>query len=228
MSRFFNEKFSLSHEPAGFTLIELLIVVAIIAILAAIAVPNFLEAQVRAKNVQQLANERSIITASEAYRVDNNALPATARHWYNPKTTDGYWVNRYGFWIALTTPVAYMTSVPEDLYYKLACNTWDGWRGIYANYYEWDFNIARAIINNTGSAPGMWDPVVSSTAAKSWLKNYCIPAMKNNGKPDTMNWCIYGLGPNYMGEGLQGGFTYTVPYDPTNGTMSLGEIFSFN
>ena len=56
----------------AFTLIELLIVVAIIAILAAIAVPNFLEAQVRSKVSRVKADMRSMRTAMEAYRVDYN------------------------------------------------------------------------------------------------------------------------------------------------------------
>ncbi|MCC5876390.1 MAG: prepilin-type N-terminal cleavage/methylation domain-containing protein, partial [Candidatus Sumerlaeia bacterium] len=59
----------------GFTLIELLIVVAIIAILAAIAVPNFLEAQTRAKVARVNSDLRSLATAIEAYRVDNNDYP---------------------------------------------------------------------------------------------------------------------------------------------------------
>src|SRR6187551_2410615 len=54
----------------AFTLIELLIVVAIIAILAAIAVPNFLEAQTRSKVSRCKADMRSLATALEAYRVD--------------------------------------------------------------------------------------------------------------------------------------------------------------
>jgi prepilin-type N-terminal cleavage/methylation domain-containing protein len=49
----------------AFTLIELLIVVAIIAILAAIAVPNFLEAQVRAKVSRIKADFRSVATGLE-------------------------------------------------------------------------------------------------------------------------------------------------------------------
>lgn len=59
----------------GFTLIELLIVVAIIAILAAIAVPNFLEAQVRAKISRAKSDLRTIHTALETYRIDNNTIP---------------------------------------------------------------------------------------------------------------------------------------------------------
>jgi prepilin-type N-terminal cleavage/methylation domain-containing protein len=59
----------------GFTLIELLIVVAIIAILAAIAVPNFLEAQTRAKVARARADLRTMATALETYYVDNVSYP---------------------------------------------------------------------------------------------------------------------------------------------------------
>src|SRR5215207_257564 len=60
---------------SGFTLIELLIVVAIIAILAAIAVPNFLEAQTRSKVARIRADIRTVATGLETYAVDNNKYP---------------------------------------------------------------------------------------------------------------------------------------------------------
>jgi len=59
----------------AFTLIELLIVVAIIAILAAIAVPNFLEAQTRSKVSRAKADMRTLATGLESYAVDNNKYP---------------------------------------------------------------------------------------------------------------------------------------------------------
>lgn len=59
----------------GFTLIELLIVVAIIAILAAIAVPNFLEAQTRAKISRAMADMRTIDVGLKTYEIDNNTVP---------------------------------------------------------------------------------------------------------------------------------------------------------
>jgi prepilin-type N-terminal cleavage/methylation domain-containing protein len=63
----------------GFTLIELLIVVAIIAILAAIAVPNFLEAQVRAKVSRVKNDQRTYATGVESYYIDNNQYPLSSR-----------------------------------------------------------------------------------------------------------------------------------------------------
>jgi len=59
----------------GFTLIELLIVVAIIGIIAAIAIPNLLNAIDRGKQKRTMADLRSIATATEAYAVDFNFYP---------------------------------------------------------------------------------------------------------------------------------------------------------
>jgi type II secretion system protein G len=62
----------------GFTLIELLIVVAIIGIIAAIAIPNLLNAIDRGKQKRTMADLRSIGTAVETYSIDNNEYPTVA------------------------------------------------------------------------------------------------------------------------------------------------------
>ena len=82
------------------TLIELLIVVAIIAILAAIAVPNFLEAQTRAKVSTAYSDIRTIKVALEMYRLDNGR--------YLP---DWGGTHEAVDWALLTTPVAYLTQI---------------------------------------------------------------------------------------------------------------------
>ena len=63
-------------KKEGFTLIELLIVVAIIGIIAAIAIPNLLNAIQRGKQKRTMADMRAIGTAVESYAVDNNVYPA--------------------------------------------------------------------------------------------------------------------------------------------------------
>jgi len=63
------------RREKGFTLIELLIVVAIIGIIAAIAIPNLLNAIDRSKQKRTMADMRSIGTAVEEYAIDNNFYP---------------------------------------------------------------------------------------------------------------------------------------------------------
>ena len=68
----------LKRDSKGFTLIELLIVVAIIGIIAAIAIPNLLNAIDRGKQKRTMADMRSIGTAVESYAVDNNVYPVAS------------------------------------------------------------------------------------------------------------------------------------------------------
>src|SRR3990172_4845761 len=99
---------TLRGAQKGFTLIELLIVIAIILILIAIALPNFLEAQIRAKVTRAKGEIRSLAFAMEAYYLDFKAYPAE---------TEGDWLDRGRTeaghtW--LTTPIPYIHQVLED------------------------------------------------------------------------------------------------------------------
>jgi type II secretion system protein G len=66
------------RSERGFTLIEMMIVVAIIAILVAIMMPNLMRARAQAQTAACEANLREIATALELYQTDHESYPTTS------------------------------------------------------------------------------------------------------------------------------------------------------
>lgn len=139
----------------GFTLIELLIVVAIIAILAAIAIPNFLAAQTRAK-VSRVEDEmRAMAIALESYYVDQNDYPYdTWSGLINPPPVPG--VIKTGLSV-LTTPVAYMTKLPYDTF-RIYDAIWPQDISTYV-YYQQGYTVPRT----------WWNPPAGYPPDHDWL-----------------------------------------------------------
>lgn len=63
------------HNERGFTLVEIMIVVAIIALLAAIAIPNVLRGRTTANESAAIGNLRALVSSMEMYRSVNNVYP---------------------------------------------------------------------------------------------------------------------------------------------------------
>lgn len=179
----------------AFTLIELLIVVAIIGILAAIAVPNFLNAQIRAKVAKAQSDMKSLSTAIESYRVDSNTYPPDGDDLPNFSLPDFDTRARLK---PLTTPISYISSLPTDPFHQSYIE-FPPETGI---QYLFPGNPPHTYIYNTfGSHAG----------------DARQPA--NLGKPD--NYGLSSLGPNKIFNAFIG---YPIPYNPSNGLISDGDI----
>lgn len=205
----------------GFTLIELLIVVAIIAILAAIAVPNFLEAQTRAKVSRFMADLKSAATALESYAVDNNkypspdGVPAGSLPPLNPDdppggAAEGYLPRR------LTTPIAYITSLPIDIFTHH--EPIPGHPRLSAPHYVNDQY-------NKVQFPTPIQEAMFVARTKAGVRIEAEPA------PDQYDqsavWLAHSHGPDGDHDDWASEQGRPTQYDPTNGTISDGDIFYF-
>ena len=82
-------KFRTRGRKGGFTLIEIMIVVLIIAVLLAIAIPNFMKARDTSRTKACIANLRQIDTAKTQFAMDTKAASAAACDWADLVSNDG-------------------------------------------------------------------------------------------------------------------------------------------
>ena len=202
----------------GFTLIELLIVVAIIAILAAIAVPNFLEAQTRAKVSRCLADMRTIRTGLEAYYVDNNKYPEG-----DTGITDLQTLGHLTYF-RLTTPIAYLTSIPASAFKeKYGTNASAKVASTVKGYlYVRRVDPFNSALETTGYQNDRTAYILQGgplSAASAVV-------------PHQGEWLLKSVGPDNLDDrdsvANQGFGLGARLYDPTNGTVSRGDIVTFS
>lgn len=189
------------QRTQGFTLVELLIVVAVIAILVAIAVPNFLAAQVRAKVARAKGDIRTVVTALETYRVDHSAYP-TYHYCDVPDPYNEFHLGGEvpGFGVPdpnwngrnpLTSPSSYLSSMPDDPFCAHL-------RGLPEEVKEYLY------VN--------W-PYAMEQVQREPFHSRFVAAYQSYGA-----YRIHSLGPDLNGPDSG------VPYDPTNGYVSDGDI----
>ena len=219
----------LPNKP-GFTLIELLIVIAIILILVAIALPNFVSARTRASVSKLMSDMRLIAESINHYYADWNtwpnpyfpsaAPPRTASKFGNGAhmKESFLWIvgvdpNPGGRWNAerqvgrqLTTPSKYMAEIPRDRFWtQLLQRVRQGDTGTYGELNEIDISSASTLYWGPGNGNVMWAhnrPVVPVYALEYMLQS---------------------PGPNLSIE--QGSATRASVYDPSNGINSDGDIY---
>ncbi len=193
------------HHPGAFTLIELLIVVAIIAILAAIAVPNFLEAQVRSKVTRCKADMRTLRTALETYRIDHGR--------YAPDLS-GYDVET---WTQLTTPIAYVSSILVNPFPARNYLTPPALPTVYI------YGANTRLDGPNGPFRNGWPDNMRQVGLEYWFlsagPNTYLNLQDYGGWGDDGGvWFQLDQGTGYL----------QILYDPTNGTKSSGDIIVSN
>lgn len=223
------------RNASGFTLIELLIVVAIIAILASIAVPNFLEAQVRAKTSAAKATLRTLATGLEAYAVDNNSYP------YSESNGATIWMPAGGVprnnlanvrCGGLTSPIAYLSSIPDDPFKHPI----DGVLVVAPVYYERaGFGMLEgALLDGLTTFREVLVP--ADAVGTSRLDGTGADTAVQRDTDTPARWVLFSLGPDLDNHVKQPGGTGHITksryhlanrYDPSNGTVSSGNIIRF-
>lgn len=208
----------------GFTLIELLIVVAIIAILAAIAVPNFLEAQTRAKVSRTLADMRTMRTALESYAVDTNKYPETDAGLLALQSQQAQF--RVYSVYRLTTPIAYLTSLTSSPFQEKH-GTGNPSDPKLASLYKGYLYVNKINSRFDGGAGAVGENYMLDRW--SYVLQGALSSIADRQKGE---WLIKSVGPDNIDNrdttvtGLPA--TSARFYDPTNGTVSAGDIVIFS
>ncbi len=181
----------------GFTLIELLIVVAIIGILAAIAVPNFLNAQIRAKLARVQSDMKAIETALHQYRLDNNFFP--------PSHDGSSFIDPHILrFVPLTTPISYLGSIPLDVFANQNEEHTGGYNTLNGNYIGDPYRYLET----------QYDPVVHQFSRTPDGKRYTY-LISGRGPDQVMNWQHSPRLPDML------------EFNPSNGLNSNGDINIF-